>query len=76
MKIKVFDKNEIDDTIYLKLIQVSGGIDVIAVDDKGVILSEGHLLFISTKGVMRYSYVNDKIGFDLTADYKLKDIPE
>lgn len=76
MNIKIFDKNEIDDVIYLKLLQIDGGVDVIAVDDKGVILSEGHLLFISKKGVMRYGYVNDTIGFDLTDDYKLKDILE
>lgn len=74
MELKVYEKEEKDATIYLKLVCDSGGVLLCAVDESGAELSGGRLLRINLDGTInRIALVNPKLGFQLDGDRVIVD---
>lgn len=76
MNIKVFDKKEIEETVFLKLINVPEGVEVVIVDQRGEEILDGYLLLITSEGITRYGFISNDYGFQLTEDGVLKDITD
>lgn len=75
MEMKVYEESA-KDVMYLKLVEVSNGIEVVVVNKEGNVMECGHLLLITKEGVTRYSCVNSDFGFSLDSRSKILDILE
>lgn len=77
MKLEIYHEEKetvVEEPVRLKLEKISGGVELVAVDKDGNVVSSGHLLFVSTNGtIKRWSHINDGLGFQLDADNKIKE---
>ena len=78
MRLKVFNENngtKIEEPVNLKLITsvFSDGINVVAVDDKGVPIPSGNILKILNDGTFElHTSVNERLGFKLDSAGRIK----
>lgn len=72
MILKVFDNQPSEQTVYLKLVQVSGGIILSIVNEFGKETSQGSLLSLTKEGIKLNKSVSPSYGFNLDLDGRLK----
>ena len=76
MKLEIFEEQKAektDEPVRLRLRKtMSGGIDLVAVDKKGVRLEQGTLLFIDKRGVMLCTSIDKNLGLSLDNAQRLK----
>ena len=67
MKIEVFDKPKVPEkSLLLKLVNMIGGVKLIAVNELGESLHCGNILFIDKSGIQRAWSVSEKLGLPLS----------
>ncbi len=79
MKLEIYeppeDAPEVESIVRLRLKSgKSNGVDLIAVDEDGEVLSQGRLCRIDNHGIRRAHCVDEDLGFDLDVDGRLVDL--
>lgn len=74
MKLQAFSKDKkITKPVYLKLVNLSGGVKVVAVDEKGEPIVSGNLITFYENGTIGFhGSVNRSLGFALNSDGRIK----
>lgn len=78
MKIKLWEKEEKDTEVYLRLVEDEEGFDLIICDKNGSMISQGSIIEITSEGLLiKYESINpelaEKIGIQLDDKRRIKE---
>jgi len=73
MRIEVFGEKNTEDVLRLRLVQNGTRADLVIVDEKGNMVLDGRILYISQDGkIHRYTGVNSFAGLSLDLDNRVE----